>query len=213
VLSRAGVTPIVIVGQRLAGVSSRYGYYEANKRFNPRQDPPAEGRREHGPSVPGRTSEDVTAQARSAPAVPAPAIIAIAVLAALVTGRLFAEGHVPLALAIVVAAAYLPLLFLDFQAALAVWVGILFVAHLSALSVAPRAIAMLLVVGWLMGIVLVRVSDRLPVLRQYRGLTSGLVLFVAWLGLTRSASSSRGSSSRTSTTSACGSCWASGPCC
>jgi len=41
-LSRAGVTPIgiVIVGQRLAGVSSRYGYYEANTRFNPRQDPP-----------------------------------------------------------------------------------------------------------------------------------------------------------------------------
>jgi len=127
----------------------------------------------------------VTAQARSAPAVPAPAIITIAVLAALVTGRLFAEGHVPLALAIVVAAAYLPLVFLDFQAALAVWAGILFVAHLSALTVAPRAIAMLLVVGWLMGIVLVRVSDRLPVLRQYRGLTSGLVLFVTWLGLTR----------------------------
>lgn len=42
-LSRAGVTPIgiVIVGQRIAGVSSRYGYYEANTRFNPRQEPPA----------------------------------------------------------------------------------------------------------------------------------------------------------------------------
>jgi O-antigen ligase len=127
----------------------------------------------------------VTAQARSVPAVPAAAIIAIAVLAALVTGRLFAEGHVPVALAIVVATAYLPLLFLDFQAALALWAGMLFVAHLSALTVAPRAIAALLVVGWLTGCVLVRNSDRLPVLSQHRALTGCLVLFVAWLGLTR----------------------------
>lgn len=127
----------------------------------------------------------MTAQTRSVPNIPAPVIVGAAMLAALAAGRLFAQGHTSIALAVVLAAAYVPLVFLDFPIALAIWAGMLYVSHLSVLSVAPNAIGVLLVVGWLAGGVVSARSARMPVLARHRHLLTAVVLFTAWLGLSR----------------------------
>jgi O-antigen ligase len=125
----------------------------------------------------------VKTQARSVPNIPAPVIVGAAVLATLVAGRSLAEGHIQIALAIVLAASYVPLVFVDFKIALALWAGLLYVAHLPSLSVAPSAIGMLLVLGWLAGGVVAK--SRFPVLDEHQRLFTGVILFVVWLGLSR----------------------------
>lgn len=122
---------------------------------------------------------------RSVPNVPAPLIVGAAVLAALVVGRFLAEGRIPIALAIVLTTCYVPLVFLNFQIALAVWAAMLYVSSLPALSVAPNAIGALLIVGWLVGCIVATRPDRLPVLDQHRRLLAAVVLFALWLALSR----------------------------
>lgn len=136
-------------------------------------------------TAPGASVPSILAPTRSVPNVPAPLIIGAAVLAALVAGRLFAAGNISLALAIVLAACYVPLLLLNFQIAFAVYAGMLYVSGLPALSVAPAAIGILLIVGWLVGCIVATRPARLPVLEQHRGLVTAVVLLALWLGLSR----------------------------
>jgi O-antigen ligase len=127
----------------------------------------------------------MTARPRSAPYIPASIIVGAAMFAALVAGRLLAEGQIQMALAIVLAACYVPLVFVNFPLALALFAGMAYINHLSELSIAPNAIAILLVVGWLAGGVAPSRSARLAVLVQHRRLLIGIVLFTLWLGLSR----------------------------
>jgi len=132
--------------------------------------------------VPGSSSEarpGVLGQVQVIPRVPPALIAALAVLVALVVARLLADGRIALGAAAVLATAYVGLVFLDLAAAIAVWVGLLFVVHLSVLSVAPTAIEILLLLGWL-GTAGAR-RARLPVLREHRLLVGAIVLYACWL--------------------------------
>lgn len=113
------------------------------------------------------------------PRVPPALIAALAVLSALVAGRSLAGGSIALGLAVVLAAAYVPLIFIDLAAAIAVWAALLFIVHLSVLSVGPTAVEILLFLGWL-GTAGGR-RARLPVLRQHQRLVAAILLCACWL--------------------------------
>jgi O-antigen ligase len=113
------------------------------------------------------------------PRVPPALIAALAVLAALVAARSVADGRIALGAAVVLATAYLALVFLDLAAAIAVWAALLFIVHLTVLSVGPTAIEILLFIGWL-GTAGTR-RARLPVLREHPLLVGAIVLCASWL--------------------------------
>jgi O-antigen ligase len=131
------------------------------------------------PGVAQGARPGATAQIQATPRVPQALVAAVAVVAALVVARSLANGSIAQAVAVVLAAAYLALVFIDLAAAIAVWVGLLFIVHLHVLSVAPTAIEILLFIGWL-GTAGTR-RARLPVLREHRLLVGAIVLFATWL--------------------------------
>jgi len=102
-------------------------------------------------------------QVQAIPRVPPALIAALAVLAAFIAARSVADGRIALGAAVVLATGYLALVFLDLAAAIAVWAALLFIVHLTVLSVGPTAIEILLFIGWL-GTAGTR-RARLPVLR------------------------------------------------
>jgi putative inorganic carbon (HCO3(-)) transporter len=120
-----------------------------------------------------------TAQIQATPRVPQALVAAVAVLAAVVAARSLANGNIAQAVAVVLGAAYLGLVFIDLAAAIAVWAGLLFIVHLRVLSVAPTAIEILLLIGWL-GTAGTR-RARLPVLREHRLLVGAIALCATWL--------------------------------
>jgi putative inorganic carbon (HCO3(-)) transporter len=119
------------------------------------------------------------AQRHSVPRVPPVLIGALGVLAALTTGRFLASGSFGLGVAVVLAAVYIPLVFVDLALAIALWAGLLYLRSLSVVSVGPTLIEILLVVGWL-GIVATR-RVRLRVLQEHRLLVAAIVLCGCWL--------------------------------
>ncbi len=121
-------------------------------------------------------------QERSIPYIPAALIAGAGMIAAAAAGRYIGEGRGGVGVAIVLATAYVPLVFLDIALAIGTFAGLVFVVHLSALSVAPTAIEILIAVAW-MGTGGAR-RGRLPVLRMHRALTLAIVLMASWLLLT-----------------------------
>ena len=134
--------------------------------------------------LPGTASppSEAAARVQVIPRVPPALIAALAVLAALIAGRSLADGSIAMGLAVVLAAAYVPLVFVDLAAAIAVWAGLLFIVHLSVLSVGPTAIEILLFLGWL-GTARAR-RTRLPVLREHHLLVGAIVFCACWLTFT-----------------------------
>jgi len=120
-----------------------------------------------------------TAQIQATPRIPQSLVAAVAVAAAVVAARSLANGSIAQAVAVVLAAGYLGLVFIDLAAAIAVWAGLLFIVHLPILSVAPTAIEILLLIGWLGTAGTRRV--RLPVLREHRLLVGAIALGATWL--------------------------------
>jgi O-antigen ligase len=120
-------------------------------------------------------------ETRTVSQIPAPLIGGFAMLAALAAGRFLAHGRMALGVAIVLAVAYILLAFLDLAAAIAVWVALLFIVHLSVLGKAPTAIGILLVLAWL-GTAGIR-RGRLPVLRAHSWLPLAVMFFACWLTL------------------------------
>jgi O-antigen ligase len=116
------------------------------------------------------------------PVIPAWLVITAAVMTALVVGRFMADGKMKYGIALVIAAVYVPLVFFDLAAALAVWVAILFIQDLSALSSGPNAVGVLVAFGWV-GAFLGR-RGRLAVIHDHRRLLLYLILFAMWLTLT-----------------------------
>lgn len=109
-------------------------------------------------------------------------IVAAALLSSSLFGVVVADGRIKYGLAIILAACYGPLVFVDLASALAVWVAVLFFSGLSALSHAPNTMGVLLVLGWL-GTFLGRRDPRV-FLNQHRRLLLTLVMFGIWLTLT-----------------------------
>jgi putative inorganic carbon (HCO3(-)) transporter len=116
---------------------------------------------------------------RPLPIIPAPIIIGAVLLASIGAGRLIATGHVGLSVGIVLAIPFFVLVFMDLALAIAIWVALLFIAHLSALSVAPTAIEILLALAWLAAGGNVR--GRLPVLRENIRIVWAIAAFLVWV--------------------------------
>jgi O-antigen ligase len=121
----------------------------------------------------------VTGEARTVSRIPAPLIGGFAILAAIAAGRFLAHGRMALGAAIVLAVAYILLAFLDLATAIAAWVALLFIVHLSGLGKAPTAIEILLLLAWL-GTAGIR-RGRLPVLRAHTWLPLAVMFFACWL--------------------------------
>jgi O-antigen ligase len=119
------------------------------------------------------------AQIQATPRVPQAFVVAVAALAAIVAARSLANGSIAQGVAVVLGAGYLALVFIDLAAAIAVWVGLLFIVHLHVLSVGPTAVEILLFIGWL-GTAGTR-RARLPVLRENRLLVGAIALCATWL--------------------------------
>jgi len=109
-------------------------------------------------------------------------MIAAALLGAALVGRFMADGRIKYGAAIVLAACYVPLVFFDLAAALAVWVAVLFFQDLSALSFGPNAMGVLVALGWV-GAALGR-KGHLAGIQQHRRLLLYLTLFATWMTLT-----------------------------
>jgi O-antigen ligase len=134
------------------------------------------GRRLQPTHAAGRTAGSTPV---SLPQLPPWVIVGGAALISVVCGRLFADGRIKYGAALVLAAVYAPLVFFDLAWAFALWVGVLFVQDLHALSIAPNTMGVLVALGWI-GAFVAR-AGRLRALHQHRKLLIGTVLFVVWL--------------------------------
>jgi O-antigen ligase len=138
-------------------------------------------------AAPARASGDPWHRARLpvqpswAPRVPRAAVAAVAFLLAVAVGRFLADGRTSYAAALVIGACYAPIVLLNLPLAFAVYVAILFVQDIPALSVAPNSIGVLVLLGWL-GTFISR-SARTGVLREHSRLLLALALFGLWLSL------------------------------
>lgn len=111
--------------------------------------------------------------------VPAAPLTAAAALAALLAGGLMA--HAPAAgLGLVMALAYVPLVVLNLPLALAVWVALVFVEHLPAVSVGPNAAALLIGLGWLAAL-RTHAGHAARIVNRHRRLAGGLASLLVWL--------------------------------
>jgi O-antigen ligase len=115
------------------------------------------------------------------PRIPAPAIASAAVVLAVVAGHFFADGRMTYAGALVLAVCYGPLVVLNLPLAFAVYVAVLFVQDISALSVGPNSMGVLVLLGWLG--TFVNRSARTGVLREHSRLLLSVALFALWLTL------------------------------
>ena len=110
---------------------------------------------------------------------PAVLLTPAAALAALLAGGLMA--HAPAAgLGLVMALAYVPLVVLNLPLALALWVALVFIEHLPAVSVGPNAAASLIALGWL-GVLRNHAGHAARVLNRHRRLAAALASLLVWL--------------------------------
>jgi O-antigen ligase len=112
-----------------------------------------------------------------------PTLIALAgVLGALLFGYLLGDGKEEYGVALVFAAAYIPLVFLDLATAIAVWVAILFFTDLTALQKGPHLVGVLMALGWLGTFLNRRGSLRL--LAHHRRVLLSVAVLCSWVSLT-----------------------------
>jgi O-antigen ligase len=112
---------------------------------------------------------------------PSPAIAVTALLLAVVVGHLFADGHTKYAVGLVLGICYAPLVLLNLPLAFAVYIAVLFLKNVTALSVAPNSMGVLVLLGWL-GMLMNR-PGRTGVLREQSRLLCAVALFAIWLSL------------------------------
>jgi hypothetical protein len=115
------------------------------------------------------------------PQIPPWLIVVASCTASVIAGRLFADGRIKYAAALVLAAIYAPLVFFDLAWAFAIWVAVLFIQSLHALSIGPNTMGVLVGLGWL-GAFVAR-AGRLRALRDHRKLLLATIAFVLWVTL------------------------------
>jgi O-antigen ligase len=89
--------------------------------------------------------------------------------------------QIPLGLALLVAAVYLPLLFVNFPLAVCLWIPVVFLEGIPAFNLAGKAAGLLLVVAWV-GTLLTG-SVRRTVFARHRRLLEVFGVFIVWLTL------------------------------
>lgn len=112
---------------------------------------------------------------------PRAAVAAGALTAAILVGAALAQS-IPLGLGLLIGACYAPLVLVDLPLGLALWIVLVFVEHLPAVSVGPNAAGVLVALAWL-GTLRARGAAARDVLRRHRALFGGLALLVVWVTL------------------------------
>jgi O-antigen ligase len=109
-------------------------------------------------------------------------LVALAALfAALLVGALTA-ADVPLGLGLLMGLCYAPLVLLNLPVGLAIWVGVVFIENLPALSIGPNAAGILIALGWF-GTIGVRREAIGAIFRAHRKLIGAGALLLVWLSL------------------------------
>lgn len=127
---------------------------------------------------------------RGVPAIPRWAIALAGLGLAAVAAHLFATERMSMAAALVAAVCVGPIAFLDLPLALALYVVVLYVQDIPALSVGPNSMGVLVAAGWA-GAIAVR-RPRPPFLRNQETLLASLLLFSLWITFTITWSSESG---------------------
>lgn len=123
----------------------------------------------------------MTHRFRLADRVPDLLVAAAALLAAVMVGAMTAAS-VPLGLGLLMGLCYAPLVLLNLPVGLMIWVGVVFIESLPALSVGPNAAGILIGLGWL-GTIGVRREAIGEVFRAHRKLFTAGALGLVWLSL------------------------------
>jgi O-antigen ligase len=112
---------------------------------------------------------------------PTPVIAAAGLGAAVIIGLLTAH-RVPLGMGVLIGLLYAPLVLLNFRVGLALFVGLVFIRFLPALSVGPNAAGILVLVGWIG-----TVAEHRAILREFaqrfQRLLTALVVLLGWVSL------------------------------
>ncbi len=138
-------------------------------------------------SVPARSPGWGSISARTSrlpgwlPNVPTPLIAAVATVLALAAGHFFGDGRMTIAAALVLGVCYAPLVLLNLPLAFAIYVTVLFLKGIQALSIGPNTIGVLIILAWL-GTIVTR-SARPVVVREQWRLMLALAAFALWLTL------------------------------
>jgi len=104
-----------------------------------------------------------------------------ALLGAVMVGALTA-ADVPLGIGLLMGLCYAPLVLVNLPVALAIWVGVVFIEGLPAVSIGPNAAGILIGVGWL-GTVGVRREAIGEVFRAHRKMITAGALGLVWLSM------------------------------
>jgi O-antigen ligase len=112
---------------------------------------------------------------------PRAAIAAGALTASLLVGLALAQS-IALGLGLLIGACYAPLVLVDLPLGLALWIVLVFVEHLPAVSIGPNAAGVLVALAWL-GTLRARHGAARDVLRRHRALFGGLALLLVWVTL------------------------------
>jgi O-antigen ligase len=112
---------------------------------------------------------------------PATLIAAAALLGALMVGTLTAASA-PLGVGLALALCYAPLVLINPQLGIALWVGITFVEKLPIMSVGPTAAGLLIIAAWI-GTLRSRRAYVATVLAEHRRLLLGTALLLVWITL------------------------------
>jgi O-antigen ligase len=119
----------------------------------------------------------------SAPLQP-PGRIVAASFAAISVGAVIGASlaaDVPLGVALLVAACYAPLVFLNFRLAIVLWIPLVFLEAIPAFNLGAKAAGLLLFVGWLAALHTSGVTS--SVLRRHRRLLEAFVALLVWVAL------------------------------
>ncbi len=108
------------------------------------------------------------------------ALAAAGLLTALLVGVGLA-ADVPVGLALLLGALYLPLVFINFSLAVCLWIPVVFLEGLPAFNLAGKAAGLLLALGWLGALLSGSVAR--TVFSRHRRLLEALALLVVWLTL------------------------------
>jgi O-antigen ligase len=119
---------------------------------------------------------------RPLPLISSPGPIAGAgLLSALLVGVSMGRG-VPLGIGLLIGLCYAPLVLLNLQVGLAVWITLVFVEYLPAVSIGPNAAAILIALAWV-GTLGSRRAVAIDVLRRHSRLLGGILLLLLWCSL------------------------------
>jgi O-antigen ligase len=112
---------------------------------------------------------------------PAGPVVLAALLAATLVGALSA-ADLPLALGLLLGVLYAQITLTNLTVGIALWIPLVFIAHLPVVGIAPNAAALLIVVAWI-GTAAARRARARVLVRRHRRLLTTTILLLVWFTL------------------------------